>query len=572
MRLRFIAILFLLIAGIASATIPTLETDAGAATLRITDGTSGNPVTWDDVWAFGAGGGAGLVPIDGGGTARVDTFMTEIVADAMYTIQKDIDFGDGATSTYFQSTNEMVYFEDGIVSEVQSNATLQMGKLEGDYGYNGSTWSYGQAANLSFVQVGGTARIYGSTINLRTNQRITILGLGDGIELVSTVFNGIGGGTQILQFGSNVSLVMRRFTLQNAGRLEFAENPALAEEVFIHFCIKSIFANNSSLITTPVITSFTISDYNTFGAITLTAQDPLFNVQTPSNQDAAGIIIEQYTSQIHVTDKSGADIEGVDVDITYAHLVEGSDSKTYKCIQDHTAVDATHKPITGNDWESFWELYDADGGLGGDWDTGFDYKADAAEFTTGQTDENGDLRGGEQIVDGDFNDDENWDLGVGWSIANNKASQDNNASLLSQELGGGNTVIGESYRVKFLMLDYIAGDLTAFFGGDEIGDQSADGLFTTLAVAVGTTESIEFSSDSEFIGSITDVSVRQAVMNIQYKKWVGTSEILEARIHKFTYTIAGYKPLIMQDVIVDHPLVWEIEMPEAVGPFGGAWK
>ena len=67
---------------------PTLETNAAADTLRILAGTSGNPVTWNDVWEWGAGGGAGLVPKDGGGTARVDTFMTETVADVVYLILK----------------------------------------------------------------------------------------------------------------------------------------------------------------------------------------------------------------------------------------------------------------------------------------------------------------------------------------------------------------------------------------------------------------------------------------------------------------------------------------------------
>ena len=91
---------------------PTLETNAAADTLRILAGTSGNPVTWNDVWDWddgtGSSGGDGDVPKDGGGTAKVSTFMTETVADAVYLILKDVDFGDGSTSTYFRSVWEMV--------------------------------------------------------------------------------------------------------------------------------------------------------------------------------------------------------------------------------------------------------------------------------------------------------------------------------------------------------------------------------------------------------------------------------------------------------------------------------
>ncbi|MBA7624633.1 hypothetical protein ES703_32044 [subsurface metagenome] len=159
----------------------------------------------------------------------------------------------------------------------------------------------------------------------------------------------------------------------------------------------------------------------------------------------SGIIKEQYTCNIHVTDKDGADLASVDVDCEYAHLVEGSDSKTYKCIQDHTAVDATHKPITGTNWDEYWELYDASGGLGGDWNTGFDYKAGEEEFTTATTDANGNIT--EQVID--------------------------------------------------------------------------------------------------------------------YKIWTTTSKILEARIHKFTFTHASYPDFVMNDIIVDHLLVWEFDMGQS---------
>jgi hypothetical protein len=42
--------------------------------------------------------------------------------------------------------------------------------------------------------------------------------------------------------------------------------------------------------------------------------------------------------------------------------------------------------------------------------------------------------------------------------------------------------------------------------------------------------------------------------------------------NQFILTKAGYKTLILDNITVDHPLVWELEMPEAVGAFVETWR
>jgi len=98
---------------------------------------------------------------------------------------------------------------------------------------------------------------------------------------------------------------------------------------------------------------------------------------------ATGNFYRAYTCNVKVCDKNGTPIQTATVDCEYAHLVTGSDNKTYKCIADHTAVDATHKPITGTDWASYWVLHSTDGTLGGSWVTGFAYKAGTAVWGVG---------------------------------------------------------------------------------------------------------------------------------------------------------------------------------------------
>ena len=129
--------------------------------------------------------------------------------------------------------------------------------------------------------------------------------------------------------------------------------------------------------------------------------------------------------------------------------MEGSDGKTYKCIQDHTAVDATHKPITGTDWDDYWVLYNdawAEVTAKPSWQTGFAYKAAATEFATVQTDANGDM----------------------------------------------------------------------------------------------------------------------AEQTITWKKWTTTTEYVEVRLHKFTFSKAGYETIIWDNVTVDAPINWSIELQDMV--------
>ena len=54
--------------------------------------------------------------------------------------------------------------------------------------------------------------------------------------------------------------------------------------------------------------------------------------------------------------------------------------------------------------------------------------------------------------------------------------------------------------------------------------------------------------------------------SIIYKSWYDTSETLtEYSPHKFTFSKAGYKTLVKENITVDHPIVWEIELQYVAG-------
>jgi len=78
------------------------------------------------------------------------------------------------------------------------------------------------------------------------------------------------------------------------------------------------------------------------------------------------------------------------------------------------------------------------------------------------------------------------------------------------------------------------------------------------------------AATSEF-STATDVNGDIAEQTIDYKKWVGTSEaLLTFGPFTFTYTHADYPDFVMNEITVDHPIVWRIEMGISTANLGDA--
>jgi len=83
-------------------------------------------------------------------------------------------------------------------------------------------------------------------------------------------------------------------------------------------------------------------------------------------------------------DSHASEISGDPLFVGEGDLVEGSDGNTYKCILDiASSVDATHKPITGTDWSTYFRLFYTGGGLGSAWQTGVAYTGDTNDYRLG---------------------------------------------------------------------------------------------------------------------------------------------------------------------------------------------
>jgi len=432
---------------------PTLTINASGQ-LEIADGTSGDPVTWNDVWDWddggGSSGGDGDVPIDGGGTAKVSAYMTEHVADAMYEILDDVTFGDGSASSYFVTKNEMIYVDDNIDATIKSEATFQMGELQGDGGINGSFISTYSSGNWYIIVEGQTTAVFKMYASMMKRRSGNFTVLRDGtIDIRDSIYCSIYEGSNnycVILFADTVdNLILKRFYINNGG-IYYSVTPDTAVRIHSHYTLFGIEAYRDVIIENANVTSFGTNDIYVHGNKTVILKDPAYHITTPHLNTAGDILTEQYPCNIHCTDKDGGNLEDVDVDCEYAHLVLGTDSKLYKCIAIFTAEDGTYRPITGGSWEDKWELYSNDGDKGGSWrEDSFTFRSGSEEFATAPTRGTGDIT--EQTID--------------------------------------------------------------------------------------------------------------------YKKWVGTSELLEARIHKFTFSHADYPDFVMNGIIADHPLVWEIDMGQS---------
>jgi len=400
------------------------DTDNNRVYIRLSDDSDPNDT---DVRKHYAWDGSGAGP----------AIMTEYIEDLVYRIHLWLEVGDGTTSTTLTSTNELIVIEDpdADIDFVAANASFQVGKWDATAGHakNGSFIYFSKVCTATrWYNVKGALKLYGSILRALKD------GATSHIYLFST--------------GNNAYIDNREchFTGFRAIRLAGGGVPnnnyiynSVVDDGYGWYisCIptndfQGVYTTNGirfSCNANATVKELDADEWYLNGVgKTLILINPISINTSPYIEDDGSEIYVKYSCNIHTADKNGAALASASVACEYAHLVEGSDSKTYKCIADHTAVDADHKPITGTDWADYWVLYNADGGLGGDWNTGFAYKSGTAEFATQTTDANGDM-----------------------------------------------------------------------------------------------TE-----------------------QNIQYKKWVGTSEVLEARIHKFTFSKAGYETLPMEDIIV----------------------
>lgn len=121
--------------------------------------------------------------------------------------------------------------------------------------------------------------------------------------------------------------------------------------------------------------------------------------------------------------------------------------------------------------------------------------------------------GAEIVTDGDFPDDTNWTLGDGATVAAGVLAWDGSQAAPSdaEQVIASGLEEGEAYTVAFDVVSQSAGSVAAVVGGTAGTSRSTVATFTETLIA-GEDGEIILRADADFIGSVDNISVKQAVL------------------------------------------------------------
>ena len=109
------------------------------------------------------------------------------------------------------------------------------------------------------------------------------------------------------------------------------------------------------------------------------------------------------------------------------------------------------------------------------------------------------------VTNGTFDTDTNWTKGTGWTIGTGVASfAGGGTAPLSQNVG---LVKGTAYQLAYTVSGRTAGTIYPVLGGNVNGTtRTSNGTFTQVIVS-GSNANLYFQQDTNFVGSIDNVSV-----------------------------------------------------------------
>jgi len=268
---------------------------------------------------------------DWDGAGAGPAFMTETVADRVYIIHIRFEIGDGSTSTTLISLNESVYFITTAYCYVAVSAVLTLGELSNGVGINGSYWSICSFAVDTFAD--GSLNLFGSWLHFKGTTYAYIYG--------NTVINNCkitGESNARPSFVSNPPLSIDELFAFSQYGFNLYKTPILCNRLRVHEASGGIRYNKPSgllTLTKPIVTASAIEYTSLRGDINVV--DPATPVGTVVIDTSGYIIREQYTVNMHITDKDGGAIpDSAVVDCTRANCVTES-AKFYRCSTAHTS-------------------------------------------------------------------------------------------------------------------------------------------------------------------------------------------------------------------------------------------
>ena len=121
-----------------------------------------------------------------------------------------------------------------------------------------------------------------------------------------------------------------------------------------------------------------------------------------------------------------------------------------------------------------------------------------------------DSLGSEEVVNGDFATDSNWNVQLGWAISGGTANCDGTANnAVTQYIGFSNN---KTYKITFDVTSHSQGTLNLWVNKPTftlVKSATAIGSYEAYVTVMGGSQFIYFYSQSNFIGSIDNVSVKE---------------------------------------------------------------
>ncbi len=234
------------------------------------------------------------------------------------------DIGDASTATYFTSLRECIDLPGIGKTQIRTNATLQIGALNGDWSIKGSTWHIlGPTAPGQWTfMLGGTLLVYGSKMLETGASKIVFY---DGIfktknSIFAATWETGDSAKKTWRIGSQLAtLELEDAYFSENNDFTFQTSPDVMNNVQSHVSKWGIQTEADAIVVSDMlVTEAGVNDVRNWASGTtrnITLTDPRFHVTNPEIvNEAANWILEQYTCNIHVADRDGTNLGTVNID------------------------------------------------------------------------------------------------------------------------------------------------------------------------------------------------------------------------------------------------------------------
>jgi len=306
---------------------------------------SDNPVGNGTVWA--------------NGTVAVTQPQWGVIwnlGNGLYTVDSSLNIGNGSTATYMRTSREAIIFPSSHFY-VTENATFQIGKLQGSWGYDGSYIAVTPSAASPYWGVfvnGGTILIYASLLRHLGSGNPADFYAGT-VKIKNSIFLGA---------YSDDSAWQRRFSFDsglttceiedaffaNTSDIFLSVTPGVFSDIHSHYNHYGIECQASGVVASGLrFTEIGISDILTWtssSARTIICKDPkipINGVYHVGNADSWAK--EAYTCNINICDKDGTAINGATV------LCEDKDGNDIFSVNTNASGNITEQTIIYKHWQ-----------------------------------------------------------------------------------------------------------------------------------------------------------------------------------------------------------------------------